>query len=95
MYVLTVELAQTFARLKLFTRLNNTIYKKSIGCFLRKAAFFYFIATDKRKLHKKTVDFLFQEIAYRSIFSKIAYFNLANASLIRRIASTMFSSLVA
>ena len=28
MYVLTVELAQTFARLKLFTRLNNTIYKK-------------------------------------------------------------------
>ena len=56
---------------------------------------FYFIATDKRKLHKKTVDFLFQEIAYRSIFSKIAYFNLANASLIRRIASTMFSSLVA
>jgi hypothetical protein len=28
MYVLTVELAQTFARLKLFTRLNNTIYKR-------------------------------------------------------------------
>ena len=26
--VCTVELAQTFARLKLFTRLNNTIYKK-------------------------------------------------------------------
>lgn len=56
---------------------------------------FYFIATDKRKLHKKTVDFLFQEIAYRSIFFKVAYFNLANASLIRRIASTIFSSLVA
>ena len=28
MYVLTVELVQTFVRLKLFTRLNNTIYKK-------------------------------------------------------------------
>jgi len=40
MYVLTVVLAQTFVRLKQFTRLNNTSYKKSIGCFLRKAAFF-------------------------------------------------------
>ena len=57
---------------------------------------FYFTTTEKRKMHKKTVDFLpFQEIVYRSIFSKIAYFNLANASLIRRIASTIFSSLVA
>lgn len=94
MYVLTVELAQTFARLKLFTRLNNTIDKK-YRLLSTEGSLFYFIATDKRKLHKKTVDFLFQEIAYRSIFSKIAYFNLANASLIRRIASTMFSSLVA
>lgn len=94
MYVLTVELAQTFARLKLFTRLNNTIYKK-YRLLSTEGSLFYFIATDKRKLHKKTVDFLFQEIAYRSIFFKVAYFNLANASLIRRIASTIFSSLVA
>ncbi len=27
-YVLTVVLAQTFVRLKLFTQLNNTIYSK-------------------------------------------------------------------
>ncbi|EFF53421.1 conserved hypothetical protein [Bacteroides ovatus SD CMC 3f] len=40
MYVLTVVLVQTFVRLKQFTRLNNTSYKKSIGCFLWKAAFF-------------------------------------------------------
>ena len=39
---------QTFVRLKQFTRLNNTSYKKSIGCFLWKAAFFYssFFTTD-------------------------------------------------
>lgn len=93
MYVLTVELAQTFARLKLFTRLNNTIYKK-YRLLSTEGSLFYFIAMDKRKLHKNG-RLSFQEIAYRSIFSKIAYFNLANASLIRRIASTMFSSLVA
>mgnify|MGYP000441173789 FL=1 len=48
MYVLTVVLVQTFVRLKQFTRLNNTSYKKSIGCFLWKAAFFYcsFFTTD-------------------------------------------------
>ncbi|ARE60511.1 hypothetical protein ADH74_08890 [Bacteroides caecimuris] len=40
MYVLNVVLVQTFVRLKQFIRLNNTSYKKSIGCFLRKAAFF-------------------------------------------------------
>ena len=45
MYVLTVVLAQTFVRLKQFTRLNNTSYKKCTGCFLRKAAFFYFLSS--------------------------------------------------
>jgi len=52
MYVLTVVLAQTFVRLKQFTRLNNTSYKKCTGCFLRKAAFF--ISCLHHRLHRWT-----------------------------------------
>ena len=52
MYVLTVVLVQMFVRLKQFTRLNNTSYKKCTGCFLRKAAFF--ISCLHHRLHRWT-----------------------------------------
>ena len=45
MYVLTVVLVQMFVRLKQFTRLNNTIYKK-YRLLSTEGGLFYFPAPD-------------------------------------------------